>query len=628
MKLATKLAGSFAVLLVLLCGVGLFAIFEMGKINKSTQDLSGNWLPTIKVVGKLGNQVSMFRRLELAYLLVHDKPLTRDYIKEMTDLRGVIDKNIAAYKPLMSEKAEFETFPKFESAWNKYIAMNDKALQFVRQGDGDAAVKLSSTEGSALLRECQDSLDILIDVNDKGGAASAAEALAAYQSGRVTLFVCLAVGLLLGLGLAVWLVKNVLGQLGQDPGYLGEVAGAVAAGNLDVKLAPVVGQGGVYGVFVAMIANLKAKIAEADEKTTEAGRQTVAAREATARAEEAAAAAGRAKAEGMLQAAGRLEGVAGVVGAASDELAGQIGQALSGAQVQAERVGETATAMEEMNATVLEVARNAGEAADTSASARAKAEEGARAVGRVAEFLGRVRDNAHQSRVDMETLGKQAESIGQVLGVISDIADQTNLLALNAAIEAARAGEAGRGFAVVADEVRKLAEKTMTATKEVGAAIGDIQSGTRKNIDNVAQTVAAVEEAGGLAVTAGDTLGEIVGLVDMAADQVRSIATASEQQSSTSEEINRSVEDISRISSESAEAMDQAGRAVAELVEQARELGQLIAEMQSEGGGTARPAVRAVSARTPARAPARPLASAARPAAKPLPAGKKPRALT
>ena len=64
-----------------------------------------------------------------------------------------------------------------------------------------------------------------------------------------------------------------------------------------------------------------------------------------------------------------------------------------------------------------------------------------------------------------------AEGIGRIMNVISDIADQTNLLALNAAIEAARAGDAGRGFAVVADEVRKLAEKTMTATKEVGDAI-------------------------------------------------------------------------------------------------------------------------------------------------------------
>ena len=111
-------------------------------------------------------------------------------------------------------------------------------------------------------------------------------------------------------------------------------------------------------------------------------------------------------------------------------------------------------------------------------------------------------------------LGKQAQGIGQILNVISDIADQTNLLALNAAIEAARAGEAGRGFAVVADEVRKLAEKTMTATGEVGEAIRNIQVGTQKNMSNVEQSVQAVVSATALADKSGNALVDIVNLVE------------------------------------------------------------------------------------------------------------------
>jgi methyl-accepting chemotaxis protein len=211
-----------------------------------------------------------------------------------------------------------------------------------------------------------------------------------------------------------------------------------------------------------------------------------------------------------------------------------------------------------------------------------------------------IRRNADQSLEDMGLLGKQAENIGQILNVISDIADQTNLLALNAAIEAARAGEAGRGFAVVADEVRKLAEKTMTATKEVGEAIRGIQAGTKKNYDNVAQAVSAVGEAASLADTSGQTLGQIVRLVDAAADQVRSIATASEQQSATSEEINRSIEDVNRISSETAEAMRQSSRVVDSLVEQARGLSGIIAELQNDGGRSAGPA--ALPGRRPRKA--------------------------
>ena len=170
------------------------------------------------------------------------------------------------------------------------------------------------------------------------------------------------------------------------------------------------------------------------------------------------------------------------------------------------------------------------------------------------------------------------------MNVINDIADQTNLLALNAAIEAARAGEAGRGFAVVADEVRKLAEKTMTATKEVGDAIRGIQLGTKKNSENVERSGRTIEEATALANESGDALKEIVSLVESTSDQVRSIATASEQQSSASEEINHSIEDVSRISSETSDAMRQSAQAVGELANQAQVLKNLIDQMKEEGG--------------------------------------------
>ena len=180
----------------------------------------------------------------------------------------------------------------------------------------------------------------------------------------------------------------------------------------------------------------------------------------------------------------------------------------------------------------------------------------------------------------MDALGKQAEGIGQIMGVIADIADQTNLLALNAAIEAARAGDAGRGFAVVADEVRKLAEKTMTATQEVGKAITGIQEGTRKNIHNVELTGVSIEEAARLSVTSGESLKQILEFVNMVNDQVQSIATASEQQSAASEEINHSVEQVATISSETAQAMEQASRAVADLAQQSQALQRLIGQMK------------------------------------------------
>ncbi len=198
----------------------------------------------------------------------------------------------------------------------------------------------------------------------------------------------------------------------------------------------------------------------------------------------------------------------------------------------------------------------------------------------VVREISQVQQQSMDLKRDMEDLGRQAEAIGQIMNVISDIADQTNLLALNAAIEAARAGDAGRGFAVVADEVRKLAEKTMQATSEVGSAIRGIQQGAQKNMDNVDRSVRAIEETTRLAQESGASLKEIVGLVDSATDQVRGIATASEQQSAASEEINRAVEQVSTISAETAQAMREAAKAVSELSNQAQVLRRLVEELK------------------------------------------------
>lgn len=275
-----------------------------------------------------------------------------------------------------------------------------------------------------------------------------------------------------------------------------------------------------------------------------------------------------------------VENIISNLNMAVKELSQQINYTSQGAAEASQRITEIATSMEEMNATVMEVARSAGEASQVSNDAKIEAESGAVIVNSVVRCINEVEDQSNQLKSDMVQLGQQAEAIGAIINVISDIADQTNLLALNAAIEAARAGEAGRGFAVVADEVRKLAEKTMQATVEVGNAVRGMQLSADKNMKGVDTSAQIIEHATELAGQAGSALKKIVHLVEATSVQVCTIATAAEEQSSTSEEINRSVGTINAASSETAHSMGDATLAVTDLSRQAQGLAQLIDDMR------------------------------------------------
>jgi PAS domain S-box-containing protein len=276
--------------------------------------------------------------------------------------------------------------------------------------------------------------------------------------------------------------------------------------------------------------------------------------------------------EKTIQVNEQIADVSSHVAQASQQMSSQVDEVMNGTQRQRDLVAGAATAMEEMNTTILEVARNASAASKQASQGKLKAQDGARVVEKAVSAISKVNELSIELRENLTQLGNQANDIGKIMNVISEIADQTNLLALNAAIEAARAGDAGRGFAVVADEVRKLAEKTLNATAEVRSAIEAIQSGSLRNLKSMETVSQAVGEATDLAAQSGQALNEIVGLVQDTSDQVLSIATAAEEQSSTSEEINRTIAEVNDISGSTADGMAKSSKAVGELSSLAKQL--------------------------------------------------------
>lgn len=390
--------------------------------------------------------------------------------------------------------------------------------------------------------------------------------------------VFLVVALVIGLLVALLITHLIVKPLTATTQFAQEVASGNLDRSLDVQASDETGI--LANALRGMVSSLKQHISEATRQSEQAQKATAEAQSATARAEEAAARAESARREGMLSAASQLEGMVEVISSASTQLSTQIEQSDRGASESAQRLQEAATAMNEMNATVREVAHNAGSASQASADTRKKALNGQRVVDEVVKSIGEVQETSQQLKADMVQLNERAQDINRIMGVISDIADQTNLLALNAAIEAARAGEAGRGFAVVADEVRKLAEKTMTSTQDVSNAITAIQESTDKSMREVDNAVGKISDATELARQSGASLEEIVSTAETTSDQVRAIAAASEEQSAASDEITRSITEVNTMSRQSAEAMTEAAKAVADLAAQAHDLTDLINKMK------------------------------------------------
>lgn len=226
----------------------------------------------------------------------------------------------------------------------------------------------------------------------------------------------------------------------------------------------------------------------------------------------------------------------------------------SSVENQQHEIDMIATAINEMSAAAGEIAQNAQQTAEAAENADQESRGSLETVTSSRDAVQKLVGEINAAAEVIDTLGKDVSSITTVLEVIQGIAEQTNLLALNAAIEAARAGDAGRGFAVVADEVRNLAQRTQSSTEEINNMIERLQKGANDAVDVMKASTAVSNVSMEKAQDAMESLNRIVEAITAISQMTSQIATASEEQTSVTEELNASITRIADQGQEAAKA--------------------------------------------------------------------------
>ena len=614
LKLKTKLLSGFIALAMLAGIIGYVGITGIQRVNKADVYLYENMTAPMEHLVALTDNYQKYRVNVRGLLLTEDSLDNVQLNAEIERLKEEVRNASAAYEKTLTTDEGRQMLERFTKGFETLMPLQDAAAALGaqnRNAEGYAALLEAIPAG----KEVESALDEMA-AQKVGRAKTIAEENTALTSRSVLLMmVMIALGIMAALLLGGFIARAIGGPVSK----LEAAAAGIAAGDLSVSVEESGKDeiGNLSRSFNVMVRNIRE--ANAAVQAEKAGVEQKVADGIRAAEQDAAYMQGVADrygwmierlAEGDLMARLSPEGyrkaeqdlflafnravenmstmirqvsmAAGSAAGASTQISASSEQLATSAQEQSAQAGEVAAAVEEMVRTIVDNSRNAQQASEVASNAGALAREGGavvrETVDKIRSIAGVVKASAHT----VEQLGASSQKIGDIVSVINDIADQTNLLALNAAIEAARAGDQGRGFAVVADEVRKLAERTTQATKEIAGMIKSIQAETQEVVLTMQRGSEEVSEGIYLADQAGAALEKVVKGAADTVDMVAQIAAATEEQSSTSEQIARSVDTISNVTLESAQGVGQIARSAESLSRLTDELHEMVSRFRTE----------------------------------------------
>ncbi|MCT9812729.1 methyl-accepting chemotaxis protein [Acidovorax sp. Be4] len=435
LKLAHKLLASFAAMLVLTASVGLFALFQLDRVNQTGTDLAMQSMPAARTLQSLKYQIQRYRSLSMQHVLSATPDEAAVYEKSMPQEWDGLLKQHASYGQYAKTPQEKQLLSEVGAELQRYAAQTAQILQLSRDQQADQATALLRGDALQTSRNINAKLDELDKINNASADAINTAGDDMYAAARWWISALLIGAVLLGLGLALGVARIVARPLENAV----KLAQQVAAGNLSSRIE-------VHG-------------------KDETGQLMQALKDMNA----------------------SLQQIVGQVRQGTDSIATASSQIASGNQdlsvrteEQASSLEQTAASMEELTSTVKQNAANAQQANQLAGVASQVAVRGGAAVGQVVQT--------------MSDINASSRKIVDIIGVIDSIAFQTNILALNAAVEAARAGDQGRGFAVVASEVRTLAQRSASAAKEIKQLIDDSVRKVEEGNGQVEQAGKTMEE--------------------------------------------------------------------------------------------------------------------------------------
>ncbi|MDF0729739.1 methyl-accepting chemotaxis protein [Pseudomonas entomophila] len=536
LNIAPRALLGFALIGVLMLGLGAFSLVQMGKIRQAGMDIERISVPSIKTLDELTALNLRLRTLSYRLLVSRDAQAQADIQRLLEERNLQIDKARLAYEPLISAADEQAAYDQYGQLLGQYRQLEARLRSLSQAGKLDELRELLNRDLLANSDQINKVMDTLVRINTDQTRETNEAAASQYDSAFTLVIGLLIAAAVVTLVFALLLTRSIVQPIDEAL----QAAEQIAEGDLTHS---------IHAEGNDEAARLLKAMAKMQDKLRD-----------------------------TLQ---LIAGSATQLASAAEELNSVTDESARGLAQQNNEIQQAATAVTEMTSAVEEVARNAVSTSEASGEASRSAGDGRDLVLETVGAIERMSGDVQATAGLVAKLAEQSRDIGKVLDVIRGLADQTNLLALNAAIEAARAGEAGRGFAVVADEVRALAHRTQQSTSEIERMIGSIQGGTEQAVESMRTSTERAESTLNIARGAGLALDTIASAVGQINERNLVIASAAEEQAQVAREVDRNLVNINDLSVQSATGAHQTSVASAELSRLAVDLNGLVARFRT-----------------------------------------------